>query len=465
MPEVLRRARCGPPDAREALQGRAGLRVHHRGRQSSSCSRRATASAPRMAALEVRGGHGQGEADRLEDGASCAIRPISSTSCCAPVFDRGRGRRRRKVIATGLPAGPGAASGQIYLQRRPRRRRRPSKGEKVLLVRVETSPEDLRGMIAAEGILTARGGVSVARRARRPPDGQGLRLRRGGARGRLRRRARVTVDGKTFKEGDWLSIDGTAGEVYRRASSTTAPSEIVAGAASTKRRGREEDREVQALPAADEVVPTRRARMRVRTNADTPGADRERHRVRRRRHRPVPHRAHVLRGRPHRRDARDDPRRDRRGPREAALAKLLPYPARRLRRHLPRAQGLPGDDPLPRPAAARVPAARRRRQQAELAEEARRPGRRRSQPARRGAARVQPDARLPRLPPRHRLSRRSPTMQARAVFEAAADGPEGRHQGPARDHDPAGRLQEGARPAGRRSCTPSAADVLAEQSR
>ena len=64
-----------------------------------------------------------------------------------------------KVIATGLPAGPGAASGKIYLNA-DRAVAAAAKGEKVLLVRNETSPEDLRGMIAAEGILTAHGGVS-----------------------------------------------------------------------------------------------------------------------------------------------------------------------------------------------------------------------------------------------------------------------------------------------------------------
>ena len=63
------------------------------------------------------------------------------------------------MIATGLPAGPGAASGRIYFNAE-RAVAAAEKGEKVLLVRVETSPEDLRGMIAAEGILTARGGVS-----------------------------------------------------------------------------------------------------------------------------------------------------------------------------------------------------------------------------------------------------------------------------------------------------------------
>src|SRR5882672_8310223 len=74
----------------------------------------------------------------------------------APVFDTSE---VAKAIATGLPAGPGAASGQIYLNA-DRAVTAAEKGQPVLLVRLETSPEDLRGMIAAEGILTARGGVS-----------------------------------------------------------------------------------------------------------------------------------------------------------------------------------------------------------------------------------------------------------------------------------------------------------------
>src|SRR5436190_13720686 len=76
----------------------------------------------------------------------------------APVFDATE-VAKAKAIATGLPAGPGAASGQIYLNA-DRAVAAAEKGQKVLLVRIETSPEDLRGMIAAEGILTARGGVS-----------------------------------------------------------------------------------------------------------------------------------------------------------------------------------------------------------------------------------------------------------------------------------------------------------------
>ena len=76
----------------------------------------------------------------------------------APVFDR-NALKSAKAIASGLPAGPGAATGKVYFNA-DRAAAAAHKGEKVLLVRVETSPEDLRGMIAAEGILTARGGVS-----------------------------------------------------------------------------------------------------------------------------------------------------------------------------------------------------------------------------------------------------------------------------------------------------------------
>ena len=129
----------------------------------------------------------------------------------APVFDVAEAKKA-KVIASGLPAGPGAASGKIYLNA-DRAVEAAEKGEKVLLVREETSPEDLRGMIAAEGILTARGGVSshaalVARQ-------MGKVCICGAAALRIDYNARtITVAGQVFHEGDFLSIDGTAGSVY-----------------------------------------------------------------------------------------------------------------------------------------------------------------------------------------------------------------------------------------------------------
>src|SRR2546421_6595737 len=143
----------------------------------------------------------------------------------APIFDR-KAVRNAKCIARGLPAGPGAASGRLYLNAE-RAVAAATKGEKVLLVRNEASPEDLRGMIAAEGILTAKGGVSshaalVARQMGKVCICGASALQIDYA------KKTVSVPGQIFKEGDFLSIDGTAGTVYASALAT-APSEIIAG--------------------------------------------------------------------------------------------------------------------------------------------------------------------------------------------------------------------------------------------
>jgi pyruvate, orthophosphate dikinase len=182
----------------------------------------------------------------------------------APVFDQSE-LKRAKAIATGLPAGPGAASGQIYLNA-DRAVTAAEKGEKVLLVRVETSPEDLRGMIAAEGILTARGGVSshaalVARQ-------MGKVCVCGAAGVEVDYHARtVTADGRAFKEGEWMSIDGTTGRVYA-GQVKTAPSEIIAGiihGSQAAKRTEKFKHFQQLMKWCDQA-----ARMDVRTNADTP---------------------------------------------------------------------------------------------------------------------------------------------------------------------------------------------------
>ena len=141
----------------------------------------------------------------------------------APVFER-KAMKAAKCIAKGLPAGPGAACGKMYLNA-DRADAAAAKGEKVLLVRNETSPEDLRGMIASEGILTAKGGVSshaalVARQ-------MGKVCVCGAAALQIDYAAKtMTVDGVTYKEGDFLSINGTAGDVYA-GQLPTAASEIV----------------------------------------------------------------------------------------------------------------------------------------------------------------------------------------------------------------------------------------------
>ena len=182
----------------------------------------------------------------------------------APVFDLAE-VAKAKVIAKGLPAGPGAASGQIYLNAE-RAVAAAEKGEQVLLVRLETSPEDLRGMIAAEGILTARGGVSshaalVARQ-------MGKVCVCGAAAVEVDYQARtISVDGATYKEGDWLSIDGTIGSVYA-GKVKTAPSEIVAGLI----EGNEAAKKTEKFKNFQQLMKwcSDASRMVVRTNADTP---------------------------------------------------------------------------------------------------------------------------------------------------------------------------------------------------
>jgi pyruvate,orthophosphate dikinase len=182
----------------------------------------------------------------------------------APVFDASE-VRKLTAIASGLPAGPGAASGRVYLNAE-RAVAAAERGEKVLLVRLETSPEDLRGMIAAEGILTARGGVSshaalVARQ-------MGKVCVCGASAVEVDYAARtVGVQGKTYREGDWMSIDGTAGKVYA-GQVKTAPSEIVAGLieGDAAARKSEKFRSFQQLM----TWCSQATRMSVRTNADTP---------------------------------------------------------------------------------------------------------------------------------------------------------------------------------------------------
>jgi pyruvate, orthophosphate dikinase len=182
----------------------------------------------------------------------------------APIFDLAE-VKKATIIATGLPAGPGAASGKIYLNAE-RAVEAEKKGEKVLLVRVETSPEDLRGMIAAEGILTARGGVSshaalVARQ-------MGKVCVCGAAAVHVDYdKQTVTISGQTFKEGEYLSIDGTAGTVYA-GEVKTAPSEIISGLLHG-------DKAAQATEKFKNYTQLMKwcsqfTRLSVRTNADTP---------------------------------------------------------------------------------------------------------------------------------------------------------------------------------------------------
>ena len=183
----------------------------------------------------------------------------------APDFDLAE-IKKAKSLATGLPAGPGAASGIIYLNA-DRAAAAAEKGETVLLVRNETSPEDLRGMIAAAGILTAKGGVSshaalVARQMGK------VCICGASAVAIDYDKKTVTISGKVFHEGkDSLSIDGTAGTIYG-GKIKTGPSSIVTGMLHGDKaaQGTEKFKAFQQLMSWC----SKATRLQVRTNADNP---------------------------------------------------------------------------------------------------------------------------------------------------------------------------------------------------
>jgi len=181
----------------------------------------------------------------------------------APVFDAAA-QKAAKKLCKGLPAGPGAASGKICMNAE--RAVEAAKQGPVLLVRQETSPEDLRGMIAAEGILTARGGVSshaalVARQ-------MGKVCVCGAAELDIDYKTRsVKVNGSTYKEGDYLSINGTTGEIFA-GELKTAPSEIIQVLVDKKldpRKSRDYKNFSQLMDWCAKAT-----KMDVRTNADSP---------------------------------------------------------------------------------------------------------------------------------------------------------------------------------------------------
>ena len=199
----------------------------------------------------------------------------SSTPCSIPQFDT-------DALKAATPIGRGLARfsrrrlRQDRLHRRRRRRAGHDRGEKVVLVRLETSPEDIEGMKAAQGILTVRGGMTshaavVAR-------GMGTCCVSGcGEINMDEENKQFTLGGKTFHEGDYISIDGSTGNIYDEAH---------------PHRGR---RHRAANSAASWRWADKYRKLQVRTNADTPRDAKQARRVGRAGHRPVPHGAHVLR--------------------------------------------------------------------------------------------------------------------------------------------------------------------------
>ena len=174
------------------------------------------------------------------------VKPADLDQLLHPTFDPSA---KRDVIGQGLPASPGAATGQVVFHAE-EAEELAAKDQRVILVRLETSPEDIGGMHAAQGILTARGGMTshaavVAR-------GMGKCCVAGcGSLVIDYAKDRFTSGGKTVKKGDWISIDGSSGEV-------------MLGQVPTKETSLSKDFD-QLMKWADRV-----RRMKVRTNADTP---------------------------------------------------------------------------------------------------------------------------------------------------------------------------------------------------
>jgi pyruvate,orthophosphate dikinase len=201
-----------------------------------------------------------------------AVRRVDATSIIqllAPLFDPEAKRQaltQERLLATGLPAGPGAATGRVAFTAE--RAVDMARGEDpVILVRLETSPEDISGMHAAAGILTSRGGLTshaavVARGMGKPCVVGCGAVRIDYARGELR------VDEHTpLQEGDWLSIDGTTGEVIFGRLDTKS-SEVIQ--VLIEESMKPEDSDIYSefdriVTWADEI-----RSMKVRTNADTP---------------------------------------------------------------------------------------------------------------------------------------------------------------------------------------------------
>jgi pyruvate,orthophosphate dikinase len=265
------------PDCyRELLDIRRRLEDHYRDMQDIEF----TIEKGRLYMLQTRTGKRTGLAalriafDLLEEGrldeetVLKRIEPEMLTQLLAPVFDekeKGRAARAGRILGRGLAAGPGAASG-LAVFTADRAVELARRGKRPLLVREETSPEDLAGMVAAAGILTSRGGMTshaavVARGMGKPcvvgaeeldVDVRERKLRAGGI---------------TLEEGDEISIDGTTGEIIAGAL-PTRPSEIqqvLVEKTLSPERSAVARRFLRLMEWAD-----RARKLRVRANADTP---------------------------------------------------------------------------------------------------------------------------------------------------------------------------------------------------
>ncbi len=212
--------------------------------------------------------------DMVEEGlitekeALLRVEPDQLNQLLRPIFDlkqKDEAIKSGKLLAKGLNAGPGAASGRVVFNA-PDAAEWATRGEKVILVRIETSPEDIKGMHASEGILTQRGGMTshaalVARQMGK------VCVVGAGALNIDYKKRQFEVNGRVVKEGDWISIDGSTGEVIE-GKIDTKPSEVLQ-VLLDKTLKPEESKTFHTYQKIMEWADKYR-RLGVRTNADQP---------------------------------------------------------------------------------------------------------------------------------------------------------------------------------------------------
>lgn len=183
-----------------------------------------------------------------EEEALLRVEPAKLDELLHPVFDK-KALKSAKVLTKGLPASPGAATGQIVFFADDAANWH-EQGKKVIMVRIETSPEDLAGMSIAQGILTARGGMTSHAAVVARGMGKCCITGAGGLIVDYKART-VTIDDKVLREGDFISINGSTGEIYE-------------GQVETKAAEMDADfRQLMELAS-------KHSKLAVRTNADTP---------------------------------------------------------------------------------------------------------------------------------------------------------------------------------------------------
>ena len=335
-----------------------------------------------------------------------------------PVIDP---KAKLDVVAKGLPASPGAATGAVVFHAN-KAVEWATEGKDVILVRKETSPDDIHGMDVARGILTAKGGMTshaavVARQ-------MGKTCVAGcGAIDVDETTNRFMVGGKVIREGDFISLNGSTGEV-------------ILGKAPLHRP--RDDRLVRGL----HVLGGRRAAAQGPRQRRHAAGRAGRARLRGRGDRAVPHGAHVLRRGPDPDHAGDDPLPHPGGPRGGPV-ETAPDAARRFQGAVPGDEGVSRDHPPPGSAPPRVPPqaggvdGRGDKARADPRGPLHHQGEEAPAGEGRGASRVQPDARSSRLPARDLLPRDHPDAGARHLRGGVRRHPGG-DPGPARGHDPLG---------------------------